>query len=469
MNSSCGIFICLLGVLLHPSVAPCSDLELKAEVVEAMEGGPFVIKATLTNRSKSPIEIQQRTHDLPNISFDILTRGKGKSEAGQRTRDMPKQRSPDVQNMMVIDGWKYRVVIPTDMRVIMGARPGIAGETLQAGESRTELIFVHHRLIDIPAMKVTVKVSWDVGKSRDAKGVAIATPSIELPVDILPATPANLTSLRTRLEKRVRAEERAPKVREPLAYTLLYTKHRALVPVACQMLASRNSINPVYELNGLFPLARDLIEFVHENAEPADANRRFVDLVEKMSSSTRLAVFGYWRNHRTELPATELQKLQDSSDIWIRVMAYSCFHKQYTPARIETLLAAVREQTTPIPALQLRRLLSRLDDDDFEVRQRASAEMVILGTRIEGQLDRIRKADVSPEIWTRIQVVSKRSKEGRPSSPAAVLVEHALKSERAPDRAVLLALAGGDPDCWLTREAKKTLSREKQAFDGGPR
>ena len=90
------------------------------------------------------------------------------------------------------------------------------------------------------------------------------------------------------------------------------------------------------------------------------------------------------------------------------------------------------------------------------------------GTRIERQLDRIRKADVSPEVRSRVRAVSERLEADRRSSPAAFTVR-TLNPARPADRAVLLALTGGDPDCWLTVEAKKTLSPDEKASGAGSR
>ena len=434
MNSSYGSFLCLLGILLHPSVAPCAGLELKAEVVEAMEGGPFVLKAILTNRGETPIEIEQLPLSRSNASFEV---GKG---------------------------WKDRLVVPLDFEIIMGRRPTNRRVTLRAGQSLEETFFLHHRLIDIPAKKVNVGVKWYIGDTRDAKGAAVAAPSVVVPVDILPATPANVEGFRKRLEERVRAAEKTPPPKPP-SYMLIYTKHPALVPLACRMLAERGPIDLFSGLSDPFPL---LIEFVHEYAKPGERDRLFVDLVERMCWENRRFVFVYWENRRIELAAKELRRLQDSKDIWLRVWTYSAFHAQYTPAEARSLLVAVREQTTPLPAARLDSLLARIDDDDFAVRQRAGDELMRLRTRFAGRLGRLRAADLSPEVRSRVRAASERLEADRRDSPAASAL-CSLDPARPADRAVLLALAGGDPDCWLTVEAKKTLSRDEKATHAGSR
>lgn len=434
MNLSSGTVLCLLGIFLRPSAAPCAGLELKAEVVEAMEGGPFVLRAILTNRGETPIEIVQQPLNRPNASFEV---GKG---------------------------WKDRLVVPLDFEFISGRRPTHRRVTLRAGQSLEETLYLHHRLIDIPAKKVNVKLKWFIGEARDAKGTPVAAPSAVVPLDIRPATPANVEGFRKRLEERVREAKRTPPTKPP-SYFLIYTKHPALVPLACRMLAERDPIDPFFGLGDPF---FQLIEFVHEHADPAERDHRFVDLVETMCWQNRRLIFVYWKNRHIELAAKELRRLQESKNIWLRVWTYSAFHAQYTPAEARSLLVAVREQTTPLPAARLDSLLARIDDDDFAVRQRASDELMRLRTRFAGRLGRLRAADLSPEVRSRVRAVSERLEADRRDSPAASAL-CSLDPARPADRAVLLALAGGDPDCWLTIEAKKTLSRKKQAFDGGSR
>jgi hypothetical protein len=110
----------------------------------------------------------------------------------------------------------------------------------------------------------------------------------------------------------------------------------------------------------------------------------------------------------------------------------------------------------------LERSLRDLDDDDFEVRERASAELVRLG---EAALPAARKAlagKPSAEARRRLEeVVAQLS--GRAPSPdlrAALRAVEVLEHAGTPEaRQLLKELAAGLPEAALTREADAALGR----------
>jgi transposase-like protein len=133
--------------------------------------------------------------------------------------------------------------------------------------------------------------------------VAEAARSLGLHETLLRATRANLAALRKRLEERVRQVESGPRAKEagtqdavvvivdgsgtvrflpkePLAFMMVGTKNRELVPVACQILASRKSIEP----------ASKIIDFIYARCEPAEASRHLVPLVDKMTWTSRCSL-----------------------------------------------------------------------------------------------------------------------------------------------------------------------------------
>jgi WD40 repeat protein len=112
-------------------------------------------------------------------------------------------------------------------------------------------------------------------------------------------------------------------------------------------------------------------------------------------------------------------------------------------------------------AAQLRRRIVELDDDDFNVRDRATAELAKMGDAAEGALRAALAGTRSEEVRRRAE----RLLDGlRPAkSPERLRALRALevleRLDTRPARAVLEALAGGDPEARPTREARATPAR----------
>jgi RNA polymerase sigma factor (sigma-70 family) len=113
------------------------------------------------------------------------------------------------------------------------------------------------------------------------------------------------------------------------------------------------------------------------------------------------------------------------------------------------------------PAEQTRPLLADLDSDDFNRREAATARLRALGDRAGEALRQALKAAPSLEKRRRLEVLLKVLQEP-PSGEvlgelrAAAVLERIGTSE---SQDLLKALAGGDPQARLTREAKASLER----------
>jgi hypothetical protein len=140
------------------------------------------------------------------------------------------------------------------------------------------------------------------------------------------------------------------------------------------------------------------------------------------------------------------------------------------------LLAAAPEQALPllrpllrpvavVPAERLKRLIADLDDDDFEVRERASAELAKLGGSAEGALREALKGQPSAELRQRVQHLLDRPRSAEPS-PDRLRQSRALELLERMDtpeaRRLLEELAKGAPGAELTRDAEGALERLKK-------
>jgi hypothetical protein len=126
---------------------------------------------------------------------------------------------------------------------------------------------------------------------------------------------------------------------------------------------------------------------------------------------------------------------------------------------------ALKGQLRPAPAEDARRLpklLADLDADEFEVRDKATHELERLGAAARASLDHERgRPGLSPENRRRLDGLLKRL-DAPPSGERlrelrAVEVLERIGTPEA--RRVLEALAKGEPDARLTREAKAALGR----------
>jgi hypothetical protein len=130
----------------------------------------------------------------------------------------------------------------------------------------------------------------------------------------------------------------------------------------------------------------------------------------------------------------------------------------------------LKEKLPPATAALDRKRLAQavidLDDDSFAVRQRASEDLEKAGELAEPVLRKALEGKPSAEVRRRVDVLLEKLAEAG-TSPEWLRTVRALEAlERAgtPEaRQVLEALARGTPEARLTREAKATLERLKEA------
>ena len=140
------------------------DFVLHAEVVEALEGGPLILKATLVYQGKAEIKIK-RSLWWETAYIETLRGGRSTSEG------------------------------PTS-----GDEGG--AELMAPRETRTKLLLLHHAYSSISSGKVPIEVKWPI-RAPGNKDDLLACPSTTIEVDILPASEENLTRLRKRLEAKM--------------------------------------------------------------------------------------------------------------------------------------------------------------------------------------------------------------------------------------------------------------------------
>jgi hypothetical protein len=139
-------------------------------------------------------------------------------------------------------------------------------------------------------------------------------------------------------------------------------------------------------------------------------------------------------------------------------------------------LAAAPQQSVPFlkgrlkapPSLdekKLAKLINDLDDDSFQVREKATQQLEHLGPKAERALRQALAGKPSQEARRRIELLlEKRGGKEAPAPPSAELIDlrvlEALERSESPEaREVIGELARGSPDSRLAREAAASLRR----------
>ncbi|HKB39978.1 MAG TPA: hypothetical protein VKD72_26315, partial [Gemmataceae bacterium] len=119
-------------------------------------------------------------------------------------------------------------------------------------------------------------------------------------------------------------------------------------------------------------------------------------------------------------------------------------------------------EATPVDEKTLSRLIADLDSEEFSKRDQANKELAKLGSAAKSALEKALRAQPPAEQRRRIEELLEKLNEPGPKREMlrptrAIEILERLGSPEA--RGVLQALAEGQPDAWLTREAKAALQR----------
>jgi WD40 repeat protein len=134
-------------------------------------------------------------------------------------------------------------------------------------------------------------------------------------------------------------------------------------------------------------------------------------------------------------------------------------------ADVACVIPLMQNAIRPIPAVDpahLARLIRELDDNQYRIRQKASAELLVLVPRIEGRLRQELKTNPSAEARNRIAQILGAETNPVPAGDelrALRAVEILERAATVDARAELKRLASGAPDARLTREARSALAR----------
>jgi len=128
-------------------------------------------------------------------------------------------------------------------------------------------------------------------------------------------------------------------------------------------------------------------------------------------------------------------------------------------------VSVLKEQLKPIAQFdvqRLDRLIAELDDKNFNVREKATAELKEMGEEAEAGLLKALANKPPLEVFRRIEDLLQAMKGDVPPQKLRMLrgLEVLEQIGTAEARQVLEALAKGAPEAWLTKEAQAALRRQ---------
>jgi hypothetical protein len=405
-----------------------SDLALRAEVLEAMENGPLVVRVTLMNRSPQPVRMNWENFDS-NAFYEAAP------------------------------GW-------TQVRLSVSFSTGIARgmRELPSGAEFSQVLQVHKDYQKIPAGSYSVRVWWLVYEEPAGKGAGgdvknlklLAEPSEVLEVDVPAATPERLAALRGRMEEGLRRHEGIYGNEGIVQADILATRHHALAPIIWKMIKEQRT-----EGNNF-----DCIRFLAECPEIyPDLDARLARLAADPTWPAPCDVFGWWTQFKVHLPVDAWRTLTEADSVWTRALTYVSFPERCEDSWKEALRRDLRAASAPLPAAEFGRLLAGLDSEDFEEREKASERLNQMGERVAGQALRSLQNTPSAEVAHRLREVLARLEKSK-LPPAGLNTLAYIGYCNTPEKKDILEnLAAGAPDAWLTQQAKEKLTQRRNARD----
>ncbi len=445
-------------------------LDLKVQVVEALEGGPVILDVVLTNRKNEAIFFSKLRFNEIHIPLPASWNATNRFPCGGG-------------GVSRISQWII----------------------LQPGESLTEHQSIHVDYVSrFPAGTFKFSTCWPLGRVTP-KDVP-AMPFTSLQIKLLPATPENVAAFGRRLEAafaNLPTDKTLIPALEEISERIHYTPHKALVPFELKLLDKCPIGKDRFDYDS-WVLRRGLVETIF-HADPDKAHRIFVDrFTAKVQTGDPALVFQAWsalegklaarepwkqafsslleygnpRWFREQveiilatsfldapprlLPPHELKRLTNAEDFWIRALTFANFADILEKEWRDAFLQSIADRWKAPKPETVRPLIADLDDPVFAVREAAQKKLIGFGHPVTPELQAALRGFPSAELTKRVQSILKEFSAEK-LDPRARLCMESLHEQPGTAR-LLDALAAGpdtDPITKAARERKKDLTLEK--------
>lgn len=419
----CGSYVASSGSESTPDLPAAEKFQARSSVLEAVEGGPLVIKVTLKYTGAHAREVTSSSL-YPSPFF-----GGTPPEWG--------------------------------MGIFVSGGGGLCSRDgrdcftrIKPHEEWTKVYYLHHRYHNIASGRLTLKLRWTVRDPDTPDEKIIARPEVPLAINIEPADAKHLSALRARLEHRLEVARRSGDG-EAIGEVLKYmdcTNHAALVPFAWRIIGQDRGNRRM-----------TAIWFVGQHSEdlPA-ADLRLSRLLGDLELAERVELVRCWAMRGRRISPDAFQVLTNSADLWDRLLAYAYLSKLCDQRWVNKLLADLPKLTQPLSRSQFHPLLRELDDDEFAVREAATVQLTALGERVQAQLKGTLKTPLSLEAKRRVRMILERIAVAKGSLEWEPIFSRLSLGDGDSDAALLAifrALAKGRPDAALTKAAVAHLDK----------
>jgi hypothetical protein len=412
-----------------------SDLEVTLSVLYALEDGPVVCKVSVKNVGIWPVHLAYYSRST-NAYCNPLTE------------------------------WKPRGK-PFRAYGFIGM-VGYGTTTLDPGVSESHTFDLHPDFLVIPAGNVPIRFGWHVYRLVPSKSEdRVFKQELELvfrregieTVKVLPATQENVSGTLCGLEaefheaaERLAGEtdycQRCPDPADEFVKRIAGCRHKEFVPLLLRALDRLPSqqhrsklVGAVYESfptpeEGFAALAEylsssqpasagDLFDFWCGEARKHESQKQWRSGLDpaKAAEEARLLreCFGddeaarrpTRRHDDVRLSKGQFARLLVMENVWVRALLYAHFPDECPAEWVSSLFVDLDRLGSP--PQRLGELLAALDDEEFEVRERASAELIASGSKLGFFLWTVPTEGLSPEAALRLRLV--REQVEKPALP----------------------------------------------------
>lgn len=249
-----------------------------------------------------------------------------------------------------------------------------------------------------------------------------------------------------------------PHESECIAAMVLNLPFKDLLPVAWKMLETKPT---------LFPVSR-LIDHIYNITSPSvELNDRFVKLACGTDWDVKQALFRYWKKcPAVALAESHLRALASQGSLWTNILAYTTIPDRLSEAAKKALVAKLRDFTAPIPASKFRELLQSLDNDEFAIREQATADLEMFGEHVSRQLRNALKDPLSLEAKWRVESILDNIGKTKPSRECVHALDYLESCYCREAITILETFAASPSDTWIVRRAKDILAKRKSSARG---
>ncbi len=442
------------------------EFSLKPTVVSAIEGGPLVVKATVTYHGRDSVSVEE-SFGRPLVFMN---------NAGE---------------------YRARFVRGSGSGIRRSQALAISSLRLDRGGTITALTAVHRNYSAIPAGKNSLQFSWAfyrpcedtnsrveatrtsdpnewkrVFEEREREKRKLVEFNETFEVEIQPATRENLLGCAKKLHSLLDTAKTLEDFDIVLQH-VLHTPRKEFADVSARLLNCRLLHRYHYEI------AQGMLKSA---ASERDGVASLVNYLDSPNPDAIEPVFSMlvWELPKKNLLTKEtVAKLQSTSSIWPRAMINALAPNDCSPVWRWQLMQQLKLLKRPIPTEQLVADIKQLDHDSFVFRANAKANLVKKGEMaIPTMRELLRGKTLSLEAETNVKSVIARIEKAPPDPLEQQMMnclagcllhnryEEYFKDHRAEHlrqvENVLEALAHNHPDAWITKEAKRILAEAKQ-------